>query len=419
MERSGESGDGLLWVPRVVLFVPRWAFIAVASPLRLTAWAYERYQLRDRFKAVFFNVEGTFGVFPTVLFETTFGLNVGVRLVHKNVFGQNEGFRLRAGFGGEFEQVYEAILTSGDRFGDRFSLSMEGEYQRRPGDLFFGIGNGDEGMPGLMLDPITDETAVRSKFRQNVARAILRGKIDVSPAVSILPSATWVLREFRDRTIAENYDTSRLPTFDSDASNVYGELELRFDTRDRASRYESRAVDATGWLLSGFAGWQQGFLDDPSSFLRYGTDVQKFIDLYNGNRVLALRIFVEAVARTGGDVQEVPFVDLPRLGGVSLLRGYDANRFRDRIVALSSAEYIWDMGMFASAFLFVDAGRPYRVWRDFTLDDMRVGFGGGVQIHTKRSFLGRFHVASGIDGGLFFNFSFDPLYGRKQRVGRF
>ena len=47
------------------------------------------------------------------------------------------------------------------------------------------------------------------------------------------------------------------------------------------SVFESRAIDgAAGWLLSGYAGWQEGIGDDPSSFARYGADLQRFIDLY-------------------------------------------------------------------------------------------------------------------------------------------
>src|SRR5688572_25028096 len=40
----------LRWIPRVVLFVPRWAIWAAAQPIRLAAWSWEHYQLRERFK---------------------------------------------------------------------------------------------------------------------------------------------------------------------------------------------------------------------------------------------------------------------------------------------------------------------------------------------------------------------------------
>jgi hypothetical protein len=88
VDTGDEQGDGLLWVPRVLLFIPKWTLIIVASPVRLVAWTYERYQLRDRFKQIFFNIDGTFGIYPVAFFETGFGLNAGARLVHKNLAGR-------------------------------------------------------------------------------------------------------------------------------------------------------------------------------------------------------------------------------------------------------------------------------------------------------------------------------------------
>lgn len=417
------TGDGWRWAPRIALFVPKIALIVVASPLRLAAWSYDRYQFKDRFKQVFFNVDGTFGIYPVALFETTFGLNVGVRVVHKDLFGDRESVKLRAAFGGEFEQVYEAKTASGHRFGDRFSLQLEARYERRPRDLFYGIGNGDGGTPGGMLDPLTDPTSVRSKYRQDVARFVLRSEVDLGGPFSVLPSGAMVFRDFgvvdtMDENISENYDSTRLTGFDDGVSSLYGEIELRVDTRRRANEFESAAVDATGFLLSGFGGWQQGLGDTGGSFVRYGADVQHFLPIYGGNRILATRVFFEAVGGAGSELQDVPFVDLPRLGGPRLLRGYTTDRFRDRVVGFGSVEYIWDLGMFASAALFVDVGRPFSDWDTVELSNLRYGYGAAIQIHTKASFLGRFHVARNRDGGVFFNFAFDPLYGRRERAGR-
>src|SRR5437660_11664973 len=37
-------GSALLWVPRIVLFVPRWLLEVPMAPLRLGAYAIDRYQ---------------------------------------------------------------------------------------------------------------------------------------------------------------------------------------------------------------------------------------------------------------------------------------------------------------------------------------------------------------------------------------
>ena len=131
-----------------------------------------------------------------------------------------------------------------------------------------------------------------------------------------------------------------------------------------------------------------------------------------------LRAGIEGVT---GDLDEVPFVDLPRLGGPLLLRGYRQDRFRDRVMALGSAEYQFDLSNMFAGFLFVDAGRVYRDLSQLEqerVEDLRVGYGGGIQLHTDRTFIGRFSVASSVDGGVLVHLSLDPVYDPKARVER-
>ena len=410
-------------VGRAALFVPKWLVIIAASPVRLAAWSYERYQLRDRFKQVFFNYDGTFGVYPVALFETGFGLNVGARLVHKDLFGAGESVRLRAGFGGIFEQIYEAKLRTGDRLGRRLALELSARFERRGKDKFYGVGNADRvAAPGGALDAI-DGGAVESGFRQDVLRGLLLGRLHVTEQLSARLSGAIVLRDLSDvdrpgEILSDNYDPATVIGFEQGVSSGYGELELRYDSRRRASVFQTRAVPAAGGLLAAFAGYQRGFGDDPSDFVRYGADAQWFVDLYNGSRVLGLRAYLEGVAATGSRIDQVPFVELPRLGGPQLLRGYDLDRFRDRVVALASAEYTYDLSIFVSAFAFVDAGRPYRELRDVGLSDLRVGYGGGLQLHSARSVLARVQPRSSIDGGVLFRLPLDPEFASRARAGR-
>lgn len=427
----------LRWVPRVLLFVPRWTLFVIAQPVRLAGWAFERYQLRDRVKQVFFNVDGTFGVFPVAFFETGFGLNVGARLVHKDLFGERESVKLRAGFGGRFQQIYGLNATSGDRFGKRFALQLEARYERRERDQFFGIGNGDEVAPEnarLPIDPITDDTAVASRFRQRIMRVMVAADARLFGDVTLTVSSALMMRRFEPTSsfegenIADNYMTDRLVGFaNSDTflgfsngvQNLYLEADLRYDTRRRASDYQSHAVNATGWLLSGYFGRMYGVGNDPSDYYRYGADLQRYINLYHGSRVLALRVLVEATGGTNGRIdQEIPFVDLPRLGG-AVLRGYRADRFADRSFTLASVEYLWDLGQLFSAYMFTDTGRVWRSLSDFELKDFRLGFGGGIQFHSSESFVFRIQVAGSKDGDVLFSLALDPGFSRRGRAGRY
>jgi outer membrane protein assembly factor BamA len=175
-------------------------------------------------------------------------------------------------------------------------------------------------------------------------------------------------------------------------------------------------VPSTGWLLSGFGGKAIDFDKAPTDYYRYGVDLQRFFRLGEAPRLLAFRVYGEGVI---GDLdQDIPFVDVPRLGGPLLLRGYDQDRFRDRVLGLASAEYQWDLGYMLTGFLFVDAGRVYPKLDEIEIKDMRVGYGGGIQLQTPGSFIGRLGIASSIDGGLLFNLSLDPVYDPKARVER-
>ncbi len=85
---------------------------------------------------------------------------------------------------------------------------------------------------------------------------------------------------------------------------------------------------------------------------------------------------------------------------------------------MTSVEYRFDAGDYLSGFVFSDVGRVFSQPQDISLSDLRIGLGGGIELHSKKSFLGRFTVATSTDGGLFFSLSFDPGYDVKVRVER-
>jgi len=103
------------------------------------------------------------------------------------------------------------------------------------------------------------------------------------------------------------------------------------------------------------------------------------------------------------------------LGGADFLRGYDFERFRDRVSALGSVEYVWDLARWFDAAVFVDVGRVYDSLSALGLDDMRVGYGIALEVNNDNSFLFELSAASSIDGGLFFNLSFNPVYDARPR----
>jgi hypothetical protein len=436
--------ERLLWIPRVLFFVPRWTFWAVAQPLRLSAWAYERYSLPARLKGALFNVDGTYGVYPVASYSTDFGLSGGLRFVHYDLAGRKEHLKLRGNFGGRFQQAYGFSLDSGQRFGDHLQVELDARYERRPSERFFGIGNADRVSappPGELADPAA--AAIQTRFRESLLRVLTTAKLPIlrtrDSSLSAYLSSALMLRTFSsdydldddgedddgergedDDDLASIYDVSRLAGFTEGVDNLYVEAELVYDSRRQPSRWQSRVVDATGWYAAAHLGRGLGVAGDPSAFTRYGGELVRFFDLYRGSRVLALRLFLEGA--TGGDGpadRALPFIDLPRLGGPEYLRGYPEGRFRDRVVALGTAEYTWDLGNMLAAYTFLDVGRPSPSLAELELDGLRYGFGGGVQLHSQDSFIARVQLAGSAEGDFFFELVLSPAFGRRERAGRY
>lgn len=402
----------LLWIPRGLLLVPRWGLWLAASPVRGGLYAFERHGVGPRLRRLF-SGDGPVSVFPTVARESGHGLTYGV--------GGGVGRHVRANFlfGGEVRQVYDLRLRTRGLLGPRIDLELGGQVQLLRESQFYGIGNRDlEPAAGAMdIDAAADPTAVETRFDQRNLRLELAADgtpLAALPSLAARLTAAYLVKDI-DSTdpeelpasytdIAEVYDTAELTGFAGGARYGYGEARAIWDDRVVTNPHASAAGPSTGWKLEGFAGYAHGLEDDPSRYLRYGLDVQRYLDLYLGDRVLLLRAYLEGVT---ADVNDVPFTELPRIGGSRLLRGYARNRFRDRHVVASSVEYRWPVSRFLGAFAFVDAGAALRRLDDLDPSELHPGYGAGVQLHTAELFLTRFLVATG-DDGLTFYLSFSP-----------
>ena len=410
----------LLWIPRALLFVPRWTLEVADAPIRLAAYSYDRYGIAHRLGDLF-GPAGNFEAVPIIHFESGFGISLGAKLAHKNLFGHGERLRVKAGKGGEFRQFYGLVLDTGDLLGD-VELAADLDIDFRGNARFAGVGNSDltDALPPILADARDRELAVSTRYAQDTYRAELNAVYGISELLTTKLSTAYITRAFGetsdddDDDIALAYDLDTLTGFRSGVHQVYSELELVLDNRSNAHEV-SVAVPNAGWKLSGFGGYAMGVGDDPSSYARFGLDLQRYFGLWRPDRILAVRVYSEMVT---ADLDQIAFTDLPSLGGSRELRGFFSSRFRDRAIGFVAAEYHYPVNMWTTSFLFAEVGRAFESVADVTWADPRVGFGIGLQIHSRDRFLFRGHVASSSEGGILVNLSVNPIFRQKARTRR-
>ncbi len=391
----------MLFVPRAVLFVPNMVLKAGFYPVQKLLGVLDEYKVIERVDAFLHNDAHTAGVLPTFSFQTGYGPTFGATIFHEDLFGHGEKVSLNAGFGGVVSQGYQ-LLFSADRLrGTRLWLEGRLGFTARPGQLFYGLGDPPTGVVGSNLDPRAG--AIETRYATERYLTLLRVGVTLGKPGALTKLGVTVSHNFRDglpdessNSVETVYDTSKIAGFDEVFNTLEIEANLIVDTRNR------NAQTSSGFALEAFGGGAvpiEGF-----TYWHYGVEASAYIDLYGGSRVLLLRGAVEAV---DGDDAEIPFVELPRLGGAYDLRGYIEDRFRDKRAAVFSAEYHWPIHELVMGELFIDAGRVGRTYDDVfggdAWEQWRLGYGGGVIITTKKSVMFRLDLAYGDSLQFFFS----------------
>jgi hypothetical protein len=319
------------------------------------------------------------------------------------MFGAREKVSVRATTGGQFRSLVDGRLRTGARLGKRLTLELRGEHERRPREPYYGVGN--------------DDGRARTRYREEIKRVTTY--LDLVMVDGLVLRATGALtdRAYSPSTegvpINAMYDTMTLTGF-SGAETTYGELELRWDRRGREMTPGRHQIYDTGFMLSAFGG-RVHQVEGGDDYWRYGGEAQHFLGLGVGPRTLMTRLHVESITGPGTGVV---FNQLPSLGGHSLLRGYAPGRFRDRAAVVGTSEYIWGLGQLFLASVFVDVGRVYPSLAEVDTNNFRLGFGGSLQLHGNRQFISGLTVSSSIDGGVFLNLTFDPVFDYDSRGER-
>jgi len=411
------TAHGALWIPRLLFAPLRFTIWLVTQPLVGIARLNDKHDFVRRFLQLFVSEDGTYGVVPNFFLETGFGLNAGLRAFHDDLFGHGESIRARVGFGGFHTQHYQLTMASGEAFsGVRVGGGVR--YEVRDNDRFFGIGNADRVEPEdttLPRSPYDRDVAAKSRYRHRT----LTGDIGIAlrfghgARLRLSQRWEWSRLDVGDRQpnrtwLDEAYDVSRLVAFEVPQTHSLTELRFILDRRRSPLRGTPRSYPSRGVFLQAWAGWQDGVRADPSKFARLGFDMDGYINLYNDNRVLKVRARYETVI---GDKERIPFDHWAQLSGPDLLRGYPRGRFQGRHAGVASLEYHYEVTSNVNAFVFGDLGIIANTWEQARPELWRLGYGGGLFIHSPGHALLTLQIAAS-EEGVYVNFSFAPTSAR-------
>jgi hypothetical protein len=422
-EPPRHRAEALLWAPRVVAFVPRWVVWGAFTPVRFSLVALQRNRVRERFIDLFFNDARTFGIVPIAQLERFLGVFMGARLVYLDLFGAGGSLSLRTGAGDRLRQFHRLTIDTGSLFGRRTIVRGWIEFRVRPRETFAGIGNptitsiDDASTLPRRLDATqVHDIGIISRFREDRLEWGLMAEHALTDTLFVQAGHEILRKTFDDAVLMTEpylttvYDPSTIPAFETGFLQSYYELAFVYSNLRVSNRWVPAATPSRGWRVRGYHGVAQ-VLVPGSWYTRTGIDVARFFDLYRGNRVLRLRMKIDLVQ---GTYDRIPFSELPSLGGAEFLRGYRQDLFRDRLAGLVSAEYFFPIDARISAYSFVDAGRVYSGLEALSVRDLRLGFGGGLQIHNGGLFISRIQLASSLDRELMFQIRFEPTFSMQE-----
>ncbi|MEO8698664.1 MAG: BamA/TamA family outer membrane protein [Kofleriaceae bacterium] len=371
-----------------------WLIRTIEGPIRSLVYLEARWRVFSRVREVFVNDAHTLGIYPTVTFQSAFGVTLGAKAFLEHVLGDDK-MVLSAERGGSvreaFQYKYELSTPS-------LYLRARARYEDNTNQLFAGIGN--------------KQPAVNTRFSQTRFLGLLATGAQLGKHLQLGGSAIFNDRDFgpagdtsTDPSIETAYDTATVNGFDDGirTAEVTGNVEL--DTRDKPG------LTNRGVVVRGFAGTVRQRDRDRNG--HYGAEVISYFTAFWPTRVFVTRVALEGVIDRNDDI---PFTELPRLGGTGMLRGYSSGQFRDKLATSVTLEYRYPIHANLAGSLFVEGGKVARTYEALAgFDAWHLGYGGGWILNTSRAIKFRLDLAYG--DGLNVYFSTDVIDAFRNREG--
>ncbi|MEO8549021.1 MAG: hypothetical protein ABI678_03590 [Kofleriaceae bacterium] len=382
---------------------------AVFAPARGVLYLQARYDLVTKIRDVFVNDAGTLGVYPDGSYESTFGLSYGARAFAKNLFDHDEELSLSAKTGGAYRAAAQLKFEADELAGAPIYVKARARYEDNLNAYFAGIGNGPH-LEGMELAATASDVATRfsqKRFLGALSTGAVMGPIKLGGSLIFNKRTFGTSGDgASDPSVEQVYDTSTLRGFDTGFSNLELTADAELDTRD------TRGPTESGTRVRAFFGG--GSLVQSARYAHYGAEAAYYLTPGWHRRTLIFRAVLEGVIDRDDDI---PFTELPRLGGAYFLRGYHTDQFRDKIAGAGTVEYHYPIHNNVSGAFFIEAGKVSRTYDELLGAgrgrDWHIGYGGGLLFHTRKSIVIRTDLAYG--DGLNFYLSTDVLDAFRNR----
>lgn len=225
-------------------------------------------------------------------------------------------------------------------------------YKKEP-EFFYGIGND--------IDPDVYEKTEYSRFRFNSSHLFLVSKnFYLGPGIDL----------------AYYYDIkldSNSYLINNNVTGLKGGFTLGLGI---AAAYDSRVnrynPDGGAYII-GLINSHPTFLGSAYKYTKFDLDARKYFNPWY-KHVIALQ------ATTSYAWGEVPFYDLPMMGGDNKMRGYYQGAYRDKVLVDAQVEYRMPVWNIFGITAWVGTGRVADSYGDLSLDGFKISYGGGIRI---------------------------------------
>ena len=166
---------------------------------------------------------------------------------------------------------------------------------------------------------------------------------------------------------------------------------ITYDSRDNVvNAYEGMLFEASSYFFNERLGGDFNFTNINLTFNKYWELKEDHVLAFNS--VLFMNF--------GG----VPFLDMARVGGDDILRGYARNRFRDQHFGGFQLEYRFPVWWRFGMVVFAGLGDVFSTPADLSMRNIKYSFGAGIRfsVNTKERLNVRFDYGFGRDNSAFY-----------------